>query len=270
MSNCTECTYYPRLSKNPVAWPCSACSCGEKFQERGTREKPKPLRVQVAEKEQHIAALEAALASATWEVQEAVGWAERADAACEALEANIAERNVRISRLTGETCEGCEEIVRAEQAEAERDDYKHRLDQATSYATDVVASEIDRLRAEVERKEKALEFIRDRENDPWDNPASVVQTFREVARAALAAESKPESSSWFAISTAPKDGTHILACIAGDKATPATVVHWWNAPGEEGFYPSVCELEQENPYPATHWMLIDERPKTESEPEGGE
>lgn len=50
-------------------------------------------------------------------------------------------------------------------------------------------------------------------------------------------------SEWQPIDTAPKDGTHILACPdARYDATwtfaqaPPFVVHYWDNPGEEGFY----------------------------------
>lgn len=72
---------------------------------------------------------------------------------------------------------------------------------------------------------------------------------------------------WAPIETAPKNGSHFLACIAGTtfgywegERAPAvqTVVHWWGAPGEEGFYTSVNELEPQKPFDATHWKPLDE------------
>lgn len=74
-------------------------------------------------------------------------------------------------------------------------------------------------------------------------------------------------SDWQPIATAPRNGTHILACIAGTsfgyfdgKPAPAvqTVVHWWPREGEQGFYTSVNKLEPQNPFAATHWKPLDE------------
>jgi hypothetical protein len=76
----------------------------------------------------------------------------------------------------------------------------------------------------------------------------------------------PHSAGWRPISSAPRDGTHILACQAntsfgwfdGAKAPEVqTVVHWWGNPGEEGFYTSVNELAPEHPFAATHWKPLD-------------
>jgi hypothetical protein len=71
-------------------------------------------------------------------------------------------------------------------------------------------------------------------------------------------------SRWRDISTAPKDGSHFLACDArvpygpqwGFNQRPPTVVHWWGNPGEEGFYTSVNELEPQEPFAATHWQPL--------------
>ena len=73
---------------------------------------------------------------------------------------------------------------------------------------------------------------------------------------------------WRPISSAPKDGTHFLACDArvpySESWTfnqrPPTVVHWWGNPGEEGFYTSVNELEPQTPFEATHWKPLGEPP----------
>ena len=81
---------------------------------------------------------------------------------------------------------------------------------------------------------------------------------------------------WKPIESAPKDGTHILACDEkswryGRWVGPPTVVHYWSNPGEEGFYTSVNEFEPQNPFTATHWMPLQdfraemERTKTEGE-----
>lgn len=75
-------------------------------------------------------------------------------------------------------------------------------------------------------------------------------------------------SGWQPIATAPKDGTHILACIAdkpfgwtidGPLPPVQTVVHWWHVEGEEGFYPSVQQWEgpDDQPLSVTHWKPLD-------------
>lgn len=74
---------------------------------------------------------------------------------------------------------------------------------------------------------------------------------------------------WQSIETAPRDGTHILACdatVAYDEhwtfnQRPPTVVHWWSNPGEEGFYTSVNELEPQEPFRATHWKPLGPAPQ---------
>lgn len=84
--------------------------------------------------------------------------------------------------------------------------------------------------------------------------------------------SDPEpSSAWRPIESAPRDGTHFLACNAspayGEYRTfnqqPPAVVHWWGNPGEEGFYLSVTEQEAERPFRATHWMPLSVPPIAE-------
>lgn len=75
---------------------------------------------------------------------------------------------------------------------------------------------------------------------------------------------KPASfGTWLDITSAPKDGSHFLACDAhtpyGPQWTfnqrPPTVVHWWDGP-EDGFYTSVNEVEHETPFSATHWCPL--------------
>lgn len=72
--------------------------------------------------------------------------------------------------------------------------------------------------------------------------------------------------SWQPIETAPRDGTHILACRIpiGIRVTimtcPPTVVHWFDDPDEPGFYTSVNELAPEHPYNPTHWQQLDPLP----------
>lgn len=47
---------------------------------------------------------------------------------------------------------------------------------------------------------------------------------------------------WLPIESAPRDGTHFLACTGGYgehwtfNQRPPVVVHYWSNPGEEGFY----------------------------------
>lgn len=72
----------------------------------------------------------------------------------------------------------------------------------------------------------------------------------------------PAMSNWQSIDTAPKDGSHILACRIpiGIRVTvnthPPTVVHWF----DDGFYTSVNEMAPERPYDPTHWQPLDPLP----------
>lgn len=73
-------------------------------------------------------------------------------------------------------------------------------------------------------------------------------------------------SEWQPIASAPKDGSHILACRIpfGIRVTintnPPTVVHWFDDPELPGFYTSVNELAPERPFEATHWMPLPQLP----------
>lgn len=66
--------------------------------------------------------------------------------------------------------------------------------------------------------------------------------------------------------TAPKDGTHVLACYGpygphwGFDQRPPAVVHYWNNPGEEGFYLSSGGNPDEEPFLFTHWKLLGDPP----------
>ena len=78
-------------------------------------------------------------------------------------------------------------------------------------------------------------------------------------------------SQWQPIETAPKDGQHILAAIFNDgvgfgyyqgKTVPMqAVVHYWDAPGDEGFYTSVNEVEPQSTFKATHWRPLPQPPE---------
>lgn len=86
-------------------------------------------------------------------------------------------------------------------------------------------------------------------------------------------EALKNATQWRDIATAPKDGTHILACDArvpygphwGFNHRPPTVVHWWANPGEEGFYTSVNETEPLAPFPATHWKPLGPEPSNQTQ-----
>jgi len=73
-------------------------------------------------------------------------------------------------------------------------------------------------------------------------------------------------SRWQPIETAPKDGSHILACRIpiGIRVTvnthPPTVVHWFDDPDHPGFYTSVNEMAPNNPFDPTHWQPLDPLP----------
>lgn len=88
---------------------------------------------------------------------------------------------------------------------------------------------------------------------------SPVETLMAFVIAELASE-------WQPIADARRDGTHILACIGPysehwtfDQRPPA-VIHYWENPGEEGFYLSSGGSPDEQPYPATHWKPLDNPP----------
>jgi hypothetical protein len=82
--------------------------------------------------------------------------------------------------------------------------------------------------------------------------------------ALFASVSPGKVEGWREIASAPKDGTHFLACDARtpyDKhwtfnQRPPTVVHWF----QDGFYTSVNETEPMHPFSATHWQSLDSPP----------
>lgn len=78
---------------------------------------------------------------------------------------------------------------------------------------------------------------------------------------------------WQLMETAPKDGSHILAINAavgttgfgwynGKNVPMQTVVHWWDHPGEEGWYASVDAGN--HPLRLTHWMPLPTAPSGEA------
>lgn len=73
------------------------------------------------------------------------------------------------------------------------------------------------------------------------------------------------ASQWRDIETAPKDGTHIMACRGPFTSNwtfaqaPAYVCHWWNNPGEEGWYLSSGDSGQISWHP-THWQPLPQPP----------
>jgi hypothetical protein len=71
------------------------------------------------------------------------------------------------------------------------------------------------------------------------------------------------ADNWLEISSAPKDGRHILVAdfsddcsnygyFNGQKIPAQTVVHWF----QDGFYPSWHETEASRSFPATHWRPL--------------
>ena len=72
---------------------------------------------------------------------------------------------------------------------------------------------------------------------------------------------------WQSIETAPKTGEHILGAdftpgrvgfgmCGGKHQSMMTTVHWWNNPGEEGWYISCSQNDSSEPFPATHWQPL--------------
>ena len=86
-------------------------------------------------------------------------------------------------------------------------------------------------------------------------------------------EAGVREAEWPLIETAPRDGTHILACNMresfgyrdGPLPPIQTVVHWH----EDGFYTSVNELAPTRPFPATHWKPLDAPALTPPSPSAG-
>lgn len=77
------------------------------------------------------------------------------------------------------------------------------------------------------------------------------------------------NNGWRLAESAPKDGTHILACRGpynehwGFDQSPPAVVHYWSNPGEEGFYLShglVDGSYNDAPFEFTHWRKLAEPP----------
>ena len=94
----------------------------------------------------------------------------------------------------------------------------------------------------------------------------ILNVEKQMRRAVTESMALP-APAWADISTAPKDGTHILAYMLPigirftNNTNPPTVVHWFNDEYEPGFYTSVNEREPEFPFRATHWMPLPEPPK---------
>lgn len=64
MSECSTCTYngkHLELSFEQMPWPCSECSGGELYVERGKRKRKTPLRIKIEIVETKIRTLEKAL-----------------------------------------------------------------------------------------------------------------------------------------------------------------------------------------------------------------
>lgn len=131
---------------------------------------------------------------------------------------------------------------------------------------DDLASVIDRLDIECSLAEQTCHFL-----------VRVDAGDLRIALRALTEAPSPSGAlagGWRPIESAPRDGTHFLACDARQPYGPAwtfdqrppTVVHWWGGPLEQmsapdaGFYTSVNEQEPERPFPATHWRSLPAAP----------
>lgn len=84
---------------------------------------------------------------------------------------------------------------------------------------------------------------------------------------ALRASQAATEGGWLPIESAPKDGTHVLACHGPYSATrgfnqgPPAVVHYWDEIGNEGFYLSLGAVGQyDRALPFTHWTPLPNPP----------
>lgn len=129
----------------------------------------------------------------------------------------------------------------------------------------------DRLR-ELDKRTERFSHNAAYSSSMREAPVEVTQSeLRELVQAMLALRqsSPPDgqpADGWQDISTAPKDGTHVLVCFDGTM-TPPTVAHWFGPPPLPGlragdWYLSVQQLEGPSINP-THWRPL---PATPSNP----
>ena len=89
---------------------------------------------------------------------------------------------------------------------------------------------------------------------------------QEAAPATQQAAGDAERDAWKPIESAPKDGSHFLACVEprggfnehqGFNQYPPAEVHWFGYPEDAaGFYLSRTLVEQTKPDEYTHWRPI--------------
>ncbi len=99
----------------------------------------------------------------------------------------------------------------------------------------------------------------------WNPDEAHEEAFRRFISACNSHSALVAALEWRPISTAPRDGSHILVAdlrpdqtgfglFAGVRIPWMAVAHWWHVEGEEGFYLSTNSSEE--PVFATHWRSL--------------
>ncbi len=104
----------------------------------------------------------------------------------------------------------------------------------------------------------------------------IMKRLEEICAKLAEAQGSQTGTRWLPITTAPKTGEHILAArfdggtgfgfCGGKQQADCDVVHYWDNPGEEGFYPS---NGPDVIFQATHWQPLEGLPRPAKAPEMG-